>query len=373
MAKLQKMSRFLPSLYRPTVNTNVKGLLYAWSSEDDKLVQAVQDAKEQLFVKHAQLKFLDALGSNVGVFRPTEFNLADAQFRELIPALSFYPKQVRPTIQRVLDVFFGAGNPRVQVAEVNPNELVISIPSSVPSLRRSLKGSQHFHNYYGNITNVDNIFKTMTVDLYGMTKALKLDELAGAFIGQGNIDPIEIVSNTVGTLAVTLQFSASTSLANFSNGIFNIANVVRYPGSFVPDPTALFTTTKQRGLLGQNIVAGNIYPSLSMQDASRIPDAKGFLCFNFGRSKQETLIKYFGRPNNTTILLDASYSFLNDHSIGDVVNVVLKPYQKPALSGDDYAVYLVGVTAARILAQKIVQSIVAAGVVIRWIVIEPKC
>lgn len=373
MGKLQKMSRFLPGLYKPTTNTYVKGLLYAWSSEDDAIVQAARDAKEQLFVKYAKLRFLDALGSNVGVFRPSEFNLADAQFRELIPALSFYPKQVKPTIQKVLDVFFGAGNPRVSIAEVNPNEIVIQIPSSVPALRRTLKGSHHFHNYYGSITSIDNTFKTMTIDLYGLTKVLKIDELAGAFIGQGNIDTVEIISNTAGTTGVTLQFSATTDLSNFVLGIFQVCNVVRYPGSFVPDPNALFTVTKQRGTIAQPIVAGNIYPSLTMQDASRIPDAPGYLVFNFGRSKQEGMVKYFGRPNNTTLLLDASYNFLNDHSIGDVVNVVVKPYKKPAINGEDYSVYLVGVTAARILAQRIVESIVAAGVVIRWIVLEPEC
>lgn len=373
MAKLAKMQRFLPSLYRPTTNVNVKGLLYSWSSEDDQIVQAVKDAKEQLFVKYAQLRFLDALGSNVGVFRPSEFNLADEQFRELVPALSFYPKQVVPTIKKVLDVFYGANNPRVAISEVNPNEIVIQIPSSVPALRRSLKGSNHFHNYYGAITSIDNTFKTMTIDLYGSTKSLKVDELAGAFMGQGNIDTVEILSNTAGTSSVIIQFSATSDISSFTLGMFNICNVVRYQGSFVPDPNALFTVTKQRGTIAQNIVAGNIYPILTMQDASRIPDAPGFLVFNFGRAAQEGVVKYFGRPNNTTLLLDASYSFTGNHSIGDVVNVVVKPYKKPTITGDDYAVYLVGVTAARILAQKIVQSIAASGVVIRWIILEPEC
>ena len=372
MAKLDKMSRMVPGLYRPRFNPYVRGLLYAWSEEDDKLVTAVQDAKEQLFVKYAKLQFLDALGSNVGVFRPVVINLSDDQYRQLIPALSFAPKQVIPTIQKILDVFFGVGDPRVFVKEVNPNEIVIRIPSSVPSLRRNLKGSHHFHNYSGQITNVDNTFKTLTVDLYGI-KSLVLDELAGAVIGQGNSLMTPILSSSAGTTGVTLQFAVSTDLSIFTTGDFCIANVPRYPGSFMPDDTRAYTVTKQRGYLGQNITAGSLLPTLSMTDASGIPDAPGRIIFNFGRNIQEADIKYFGRPNNTTLLIDPAYTFQKNHSIGDVVNVIVKPYQKPAINGNDYSVYFVGVTAARILAQQIVESVVAAGVVIRWIVIEPEC
>jgi hypothetical protein len=372
MGKLEKMQRMLPSLYRPEVNPNVRGTLFSWSAEDDRLVQAVQDAKEQIFVKTAQLQFLDALGSNVGVFRPTEFNLADEQFRELIPTLSYRPKQVVTTIKRVLDVFFGVGNPVVRVNEINPNEIVIQIPSSVPSLRRTLKGSIHFHAYSGTIVSVDNVLKEIVIDLEESTKALLLDELDQGFLGQENaVEPI--LSNTPGTTGVTLQFSAVADLSKFTaSGRFRMY-LTNYPGSFLHDPTSPFTLTKQRGVLGQSIVAGSINPTLTMTDASGIPDAPGKLVFNFGRGTQESLITYFGRPNNTTLLIDPAYNFLNNHSTGEPINVAVTPTVSPNVDGTDYSIYLVGVTAARILAQDIVRSIVAAGVIVRFIVVEPIC
>lgn len=372
MAKLQNMSRFVPGFFKPTLNPNVRGLLYAWSSEDDRIVQAAQDAKEQLFVKYAQLQYLDALGSNVGVFRPSTFGLGDAQYRQLIPALSYYPKQVVPTISKVLEVFYGENNPRVFIKEVNPNEIVIQIPSSVPALRRSVKGSLHFHNYSGVITAIDNIGKTMTVNLDGDTKNLKVDELSSAKIGQDSYSEI-ILSNTAGSTGVVFQFSIGANLSVFSLGRYNIANVKNYPGSFLPDPRRSFTATLQRGKLGQSITAGNIHPTLLMTDASNIPDSPGRIIFNLGRGNEEADVKYFGRPNNTTLLIDPSYNFSRDHSIGEMVNVIVKPYRNPNVDGTDYSTYLVGVTAARILAQQIVKSIVAAGVVIRWIVVEPVC
>ena len=370
VTKLEKMQRYLPSIYRPTVNPVIRGILKSWASEDDRIVQAAKDAKEQLFIITAQLQYLDALGSNVGVFRPTEFNLADALFRELIPALSYAPKQIKPTIKRVLDIFFGLNNPRVKIAEINPNEIKISIPSSVPSLRRDLRGSHHFHNYSGTIVSVDNLLKEIVVDLDGDTKVLVADEFAGALFGQGTSAEI-IQSSSAGTTGVVLQFSVGTDLSVFDPLKRWMVVKTKYPGSFMPDATRAFTVTKQRGVLGQVITAGQQISTLTMLEASGIPDQPGFVGFNFGFPNQEVLIKYFGRPNNSTLLIDPGHIFANDHVIGSAVNVVLTPYLKPRSSGDDYSVYLVGVEAARILAQRIVEAIAAAGVVIRWTIITP--
>lgn len=378
MAKLDKMTKFLPSLYQPASNPMVRGVINAWAAEDDRLVQAVQDAKEQLYVKLAKLQYLDSLGSNVGVFRPTQFNLTDDQYRNLIPALSFRPKQVVPTIKKILEVFFDANNPRVFVKELNPNEIVIQIPSSVPALRRTLKGSHHFHSYSGTIVSVDNVLKTVNISLDGGfgfdTKQLKVDELATGEFGVANLRPLTIVSNAAGRSNFPLQFSIGDDLSQLSpGGRFMLVNVNGYIGSFIPDTRRTFTVTKQRGVLGQVINTGGIYTTLVMQDASNIPDALGYLSFNYGRNNEESLVRYFGRPNNSTLLIDPAYAFSKDHSIGEVVNVVVKPYQVPNTDGTDYSVYLVGVEAARILAQQIVESVVASGVVIRWQISEPTC
>lgn len=373
MSKLEKMQRFLPGLYRPTVNPVNKGLLSAWAEEDDKLLQAVFDAKEQLFVLTAQLFYLDNLGSNVGVFRPTAFNLSDALYRQLIPAMSYAPKQVVPTIRRVLEIFFGVGNPIVEIAEINPNEIVIQIPSSVPALRRTIRGSHHFHNYSGNIVSIDNIAKEMVIDLDGDTKNLAASELVDAYIGQ-NLVNAQVVDNTAGATGVTLQFDAGADLSVFNTvDKFVFVGVKNYPGAFFKDTSKPYQVRKLRGVLGQNISVGDIIPTLTMQDASNIPNEEGFLVFNAYRTNEEAVVKYVSRPNNTTLLLDPVYQFQKAHVIGEAVNLVFKPSVKPNIDGTDYAIYTVGVTAARILAQQIIQSIAASGIVIRWIVKEPVC
>jgi len=369
---MDKMVRFLPGLYKPGSNINVRGLLYAWSDEDERIVQAISDAKEQIFVKLAQVHHLDALGSNVGVSRPTEINIIDDVYRQLIPALSFWPKQVVPTIQRVLDIFFEAGNPDVDVAEVNPNEIVIKIPSTVPSLRRDLRGSIHIHAYHGKITAIDNVLKTLTVDMVDPRKVLQTDELAQGYIVQG-LEREQIFSNTSGASGVTLQFFATVDLSVFNTtDNFNLL-LDNYPGSFFTDTRSSSTVRGLRGILGQTITAGNIITTLSMTEASRIPDTTGRVTFNLGRTNEEKEVRYFGRPNNSTLLIDPSYTFTEDHAIGEPVNVAIKPYVTPNVDGTDYSIYLTGVTAARELAQRIVESITAAGVIVRWIISEPTC
>ena len=365
--KFEKMARFIPSMYKPDENPYVKGLLTAWSNEDNAIVQSIQDAKEQIYVKYAQLGYLDALGSNVGVYRTSASTINDDQFRNLIPALSWYPKQVRSTLVKILEVFFGTGNPLIKVFEVNPNEIVIQIPSSTPLIIQNLKGTTHIKGYNGVITAVDDALKTLEVTF---EKSLAIDELASAEFCQ-DLKVAKIVGNTAGTNAI-VQLTASADVGAFVTGDnFAIANASEYQGPYITDPDSEYTLTKLRGALGQVIELGNVYATLLMEDASNIPDDSGEIVLSYGTSNEEK-IEYFGRPNNSTLLIDPSYTFLKDHSIGEVVNYVA-PYEPPRIDGSDYSAYIVGVLAARVIAQDLVESARAAGVVIRWEFVEPIC
>lgn len=369
--KLVKMQRHVPSVFRPTANINVKGLLESWATEDDLVVAAIFDAKEQLYVTTAQLDYLDALANNVGVFRPQFFNLSDTLFRQLVPLLSYHPKQVVPTIYSVLEIFFGTANPDILVNEISPNELNIQIPSAIVSFRRGLKGSTHLHNYDGTITAIDNsTAKLITVDIAGDSKILELDELAGGYLGQGN-ESEEILTSTAGSTGVEFHFSQGADLTRFATGQFNATHPT-YIGSYLPNPDALYTVTKLSGVLGENLSSGTSSPGLLvMTDASEIPDASGYISIDFGGQNEELGIAYYSRPNNGALSIDPAYTFLNDHIAGEMVNVVIRPYREPRVNGDDYSAYLADVLFARVLAQEIVESLVAAGVVINWTIVGP--
>jgi hypothetical protein len=210
----------------------------------------------------------------------------------------------------------------------------------------------------------------MTVDVIGNTVAL--DELENAKLGQGNFEET-VISNTAGSSGITLQFNSYVDLSIFNTTDNAVMMLPNYPGGYLAFPNAAYSVTSERGILGQTINAGTIYPTVTMQDSSRIPNGQGLLIFNFGRNNEEAMVKYFGRPNNSSLILDPSYAFARTHVNGDPINLILTPNVLPAIDGSDYSVYLTDIEAARIAAQEIVESIVAGGIVVRWIIISPQC
>lgn len=363
MAKLDNMVRFMPDVLEPNNNPNTRGLLSAWATEDDEVVAQIQAAKDQIYPITAEGKFLDLLGSNVGVFRNPDFKLVDSVFRQLIPALSFNPKQTRETIVEVLDIFFGVGN--TLVFEVNPSEIVIQIPSTIPG-QRNLAGAFHLNSYSGTVTTIDNVFKTITVDFDDSTQSIQVDELSNALFGQ-ILENKTIISNTAGTTGVVLQFSAGDDLSVFSGTGDFIAAVLDYQGSYMHDPTSAFTLRSLRGKLNQTITAGQSFLFLQMVDSSQIPNETGKFILNYGTDTQEGPIDYFSRPNNSSIFIDSSFVFASNHVANEPINVAAVPTVAPNIDGTDYSIYLSDVVSSITLAQQIIRSIVAAGVVVRFI------
>jgi hypothetical protein len=194
---------------------------------------------------------------------------------------------------------------RVAVYPIEQNELLIEIPAIVPALRRTLKGSHHFHE---------------DGDLYP---------------GPGN-----------------------------------------WKGSFLFNPDGsfgTFTVSSQRATLQQDLFKGEIYTSILVDDNSNFEASSGELIFGFGTENQEVPVRFRGIPNSSTILIDPSYTFTKDHPTGTVVNVLRSqtPYV-PERSGEDLAVYLTSPSGAREIVEEILQTLKAAGIVIRFVVLAPE-
>jgi len=238
MSKVESIKRFMPNLFRPDSNPIMKALLEAIGGEDDNAVTQIENAKEQLFIVTAVSSFLDALGSNVGVDRtsdPTEFYFSDALFRQLIPLLSYHPKQIKETMQGILDAFFGAGSTEVAIYEINPNEIVVLMPTTLPVIRDELIGTTHFHAHGGWISDIDNVAKTMLVnfdDPYVNDEVIKFDSTNG-WAGSADVSAIALGlkksstgghsltfaksggATTIGTL--TRTYSYSLDLSSYTN------------------------------------------------------------------------------------------------------------------------------------------------------------
>lgn len=108
--KFDKLTAHIPDEYQPTVNRVWRAILEAIGTGDDTIEELIDNVKDQLFVETAEGNFLDRLGSNVGVERPSSVGMSDTDFRQLVPALSFAPKQIREVIWDLLEIFYKAGS-----------------------------------------------------------------------------------------------------------------------------------------------------------------------------------------------------------------------------------------------------------------------
>lgn len=296
---------------------------------------------------------------------------------------------------------------KASVYEVNPNEIVVKIPSSVPVLRRSLKGSSHSKETKTRIFSSDECFDfsslgatstlTLTVDgnpyTVTFTNATDFRDPASAtaqevvdvindqlvFLEAFTSDRSQYRSVGLQTTEGSAEYQITGGTANALLGFVTTLQqdpdliITDFPSSYVFDPIGqLFTVTGIKTELAAVVSTGSVQTSISVANASSFPNRPGRLLFNFGRSEQEGPVSYNSRPNNSTLLIDASHIFQNEHSVGRSVNYISDTPTIPRLTGDDYAVYVVGTEEARAAAQRLIRQLLAAGVVVRFIIEFPE-
>jgi len=532
MSKVDNIKRFFPSLYKPFLNTYIKSLLETIGSQDDSASEQIQNAKEQIFVATAIGKYLDVLGSNVGVERPVEstnFYTGDSLYRLIIPIMSFYPKQVRDTMKALLLAIFG-NNPEVFIKEISPNKIVVQLPANISVIRDTLLGTTHFREQSGNIAQIDNSAKTIIVNfdnnlntsiaylrsldkitiynaatsnlalgigrMYNEGGGIKVDKIgvtsatcginidhqyypldttdqkyvsylvylsdvtdvvsvaaelhtggsdsstwtktkteaklqagwnlvnfditqaASSMVGAGvtgsNITKIstlvtfsatgsvlsdiefskvyatstsnlfvadefagmkimsdgekaDIVSHDAGTSNVTLQFGGSEDLTVYSKvDKFQILNS-DWPGDFVFYPTGpAYYIREPRATLGQVINTGDPGGAINFLNTSEIPDTTGYLVFNYGKPNEEYLVPYVDVIDSVTLVVDPTYSFTEDHVIGETVNLIGSNAFEPNDEGTDHAIYNTATDALVVIVDDLLNLLKATGVIVRF-------
>jgi len=596
-SKFDKMAKTLPSFYKAEVSLYLRGLLQAWGVSDDDIDVQIKEAKKQLFVTDAEGEYLDRNASNYGVSRSSELGIGDEDFRNLIPVLSTYPKQVRNTLVSLFDVFWGPGFTRANinsgnvepfnfgtpttvsgtaaftkgskivrgigtnflidfqeglfikpadlsakafmkiskitsntelelsvawerdsialqnihksdvitlkyiqdrneekeirilpnvvedtssvlaseisdfinnhpehqeyltasvfldpltgnklnlrtntpglsgslqitggtgnapsmlnfpltkqteikaaVYELNPNEVVVQIPSSVPVLRRTLKGAIHPKQTKTTIKSLAEPYNfavlgsssTLNVTVDGspysvvFNHAIDFENPARASASEvveainkqllflrafskipGTMQNVSL-KTTEGSSEYQVTGGNANSILQFSTSLQQDPEIIdeQYPSSYLFDPTGqLYTVTRINAKLTNAIGEGEVQPTISVDDASGFPNQSGLILLDFGRSTQEGPITYNSRPNNSTLLVSASYVYQQEHKVGRYVNLIDPSPTIPRVTGDDYPVYIVGTASARQSAQDLVKQLIAAGVTIRFEISFPE-
>lgn len=197
---------------------------------------------------------------------------------------------------------------RVSIYELNPNELIIEIPAVVPALRRTLKGSHHFHE--------DSTLK-------------------------GPVAPANEVWQG------SFFFDPNGEVQSFS-------------------------VTGQRTTLDAQVNRNNVYTSIVVDDTSSFENSTGVLVFGWGTEREEQPVRFRGIPNSKTILIDPSYVFQFDHPVGEYVNVIAEQTAfAPSRDGADLPIYMTSPAGARDIVQEILKTLAAAGIIVRFLVLAP--
>ncbi len=420
---LKKYFDTIPKTFNPETNRVMYALLYAIALSDDDVEAAIIEAKKQLFVRTATGRNLEKLANSLGVAKPQSLGLTDAEFQELIPNLSLKPKTIRKSFYDTADVFWGPLYSRANVQSDNfapfninvGDELQVSINNgflqkikvlandldtpgqataaevqtilsrikgaTVEVITESLTGNQFINirtNTPGSTGSVEIYASSMVgvnkLDLeIGNYDILKLDQRVVVYNINANELLIEIpaiIPALKRTLRGSHHFHADSTIEPARGTVQGV-----WQGSFIFSPngqTNTFTISKQNCQLQQNITKGEIYTSLAVNNNSSFTAATGDVIFDFGRDTQEGPVKYRGIPNQNTVLIDPGYVFKFDHSTGSNLNVITeKQPHTPNKSGKDLAVYLTSPSGAREVVQMILESLAAAGVIVKFKVLAP--
>lgn len=196
---------------------------------------------------------------------------------------------------------------RVAVYNINPNELLVEIPAVVPALKRTLKGSHHFH-------------------------------------ADGTLEPPRGIAQ--GIWAGSFLFNPSGTGGNF-------------------------TLTSQRAVLQQTITKGQVYTSISVDDTSLFNATSGELVFDFGNKQEVPVRFRGVPNSNTILLDPSyTFQNTHEVGTMVNVISEQKAYI-PTRDGEDLAIYLTSPSGAREVVEDILETLASAGIKVTFLVLAP--
>jgi hypothetical protein len=189
----------------------------------------------------------------------------------------------------------------------------------------------------------------------------------GRYASIYQVNPYEIVVYMPVTTAATVRgllgawhIHASTTEVDWVSG-------------YAFSPYSGLICSKQQTALEQNISIGSSFTVLNTGNLSSWPNTEKYFVINYGYANQEGPIKYFEQASNSSLLIDPSYRFQQNHAIGETISLLqgTTPYA-PNPNGTDYPTYITDSLAAYQQAFSILESITAAGITLSLVLILPE-
>jgi len=111
---------------------------------------------------------------------------------------------------------------------------------------------------------------------------------------------------------------------------------------------------------------------ISVDNASSMPDAEGFLVFDFGGKNEEGPVPYISRPSSNNIIISPSYKFKNQHPSGTNISLINRNFSySPSQDGADYPFFITDVVSGRLYAESLIQEVTATGITLVISIIYP--
>jgi hypothetical protein len=111
-----QIKRSVPSHFREVSGKNLPALLDATQKVMDHLQDVVEQCMDQLFIPTASGKYLINLGEDKGFTLPKNSGLDIRAYRQLVPIMVSAPKQVRVTIEELVEAFYGSDRVRPSIS-----------------------------------------------------------------------------------------------------------------------------------------------------------------------------------------------------------------------------------------------------------------
>ena len=143
-------------------------------------------------------------------------------------------------------------------------------------------------------------------------------------------------------------------------------------GPNIFDENAAYVLSSLTSTVATEIRAGKIVPILDI-GPNDIPNAPGFVIFDYGTANIEGPIRFLYKPNATSLALDPSYVFQNTHDVGaPLVMIRRKGGIVLTHDGAQFPAYITDTSVARITLQELILSVKSAGVFVNFLVRFPE-
>lgn len=307
-------------------------------------------------------------------------------------------------------------------------ELTVILPVTSPIVKRTLRGSHHFHCGISNVVAATETTATLASPsgFQGSTSAILVGSRlmaegavssvlgshvtminaeewpsSGAFfcpterqyyfykskIGNQlrNITPTPPASMAGTVIKFVKKYSYTTDGTNVLTNVtpdprdaigFELVStsalVEGFPGSFLYDLNAPFSTSVDETFIDEKIQQGSSRTVVGVDNVENW-DKEGHFIINFGTKEQEGPIRYLNKVGQEALIIDPSHVFERDHLRGISIRRVrnLGP-AIPRINGQDYPVFITGTSQARTLLAGYLRDLVAAGVVLKFKILIPE-